>query len=151
MKFKVGDKVVRIKQSDFGLTVGGVYIVKVTDGCFVIVEGNNSWHHQYHFDLYRPVLEEQISELEKRLEALKKQQAGQEAAKVVTYCTGQRFRENASAPEYMLAQVGFGMICLINVQTGNYYREAVAVSDRRKITTEEFQKIQGSATFTLIN
>jgi hypothetical protein len=150
-KFKVGDKVVRKEISEFGLEIGEVYVVKATDGAFVIVQGNGWQHCQHAFDLYQPALKEQISDLEKQLEALKKQHADEEAAKAVTYRMGQRFKETDLNAEYILAQVDYNLISLINVQSGNYYRKAVVVNDRYKITTEEFQKITGDNPFIPIN
>lgn len=66
------------------------------------------------------------------------------------YSIGSRFRDNDD--EYLLAQVGFGTVCLINLSGANRYQDPVSVSDAYAITAEEFYQItcQQPESFTLV-
>ena len=66
-----------------------------------------------------------------------------------TYKIGQRFVENDSNDEYILAQVDTLEVCLISLRVGNRYTKSIKVSEPYNITEEEFKQISGFGKFTL--
>lgn len=57
----------------------------------------------------------------------------------ITYSIGDRFRRDDG--EYILAQVGIQMCCLICLNSGNYWSPATKVSNPFEITIDEFTHI----------
>ena len=72
-----------------------------------------------------------------------------ENEKKPTYKIGQRFVENDSNDEYILAQVDYFKVCLIALNNGNRYVEPVEVNKPYNITEKEFKKITSGDKFTL--
>lgn len=49
----------------------------------------------------------------------------------------------------ILAQVGVGMICLINLESGNRWKEPISVYDTSSITEEEFSHLSDNITWRI--
>ena len=66
----------------------------------------------------------------------------------VTYAKGEQF--TCAGDEYILAQVGSGMACLIGMEDGNYWSTAVEVGHMNAITEGEFALITDNTSFTKV-
>jgi len=88
-----------------------------------------------------------ISELEFRLGQLKNRLKQLENP---MYKTGKMFKDSCG-DYYLLAQVGFGKFCLIDIRTGNRYDDPKLL-DGHKFTLQEIQdKLFSRATLTPVN
>ena len=54
---------------------------------------------------------------------------------------GDRFKIVGEAGEWLLAQVGYGKVCLIGLESGNRWEEPVEVNNVELITEGEMDKI----------
>jgi hypothetical protein len=52
--------------------------------------------------------------------------------------------------KYLLAQVGYRKVCMIDLEAGNHYLDPVKVSEVNAITAQEFRKITQCDKFTKI-
>lgn len=66
----------------------------------------------------------------------------------VTYSVGDRFIADNSGDEYILAQPEERMLCLICLNDGCRWKDAVKVKNAVKVTESEFEVICGCCTFT---
>lgn len=137
--FKPGDKVRRVGEDFDEVKQGDVYTVMKQEGINLYLKELSL---SYTTSLFEPVptiqaLDEQIQAAEATVAALKKQK--EELEKPATYSIGQRFiiREE----EYLLAQVGFGMVCFVNLTTGNYFTDTIRVQHPNRITQEELDRL----------
>lgn len=166
-KFKVGDRVRVTKvDADDPYKVGdqGVVLTNLdVSGILVIqfIEGYLEYASPYQLELvWRPVTKNRNWwETPEGIEWLSTQQdveeqflKSQEKKEEKTYRVGQRFVVSCEgvALECILAQVGAGMVCLINLESGNRLHEPVRVLNSQRITEDGMGMIAKDCSFQLL-